>query len=59
LPTNSWNWRVPSSAIQHRMTRLKPTDVKGAYFASIFRVEEWAKQETSLKQVTNTASIFY
>jgi hypothetical protein len=41
---------VISSSISG-VARWKLTDVSGEHITSIFRVEEYSKQETSLKQV--------
>jgi hypothetical protein len=35
-----------------RVARWKSTDVSEEYIASIFRIQEWAKQETNTKRVT-------
>jgi hypothetical protein len=41
---------VLSSGIQHHVVRWKPTDVSEEHVAFIFRDEEQAKQEISMKQ---------
>jgi hypothetical protein len=51
-----WLWTVLSSGIKRRVVRWKSTDVSREHVAFIFRVEEWAKQETSTKQVPNKAA---
>jgi hypothetical protein len=48
-------WKGLSSGIKYRVVRWKSTDVSEEYIASIFRVEEYVKQQPSGKQVTSRA----
>jgi hypothetical protein len=41
--------RAPSSEIQHHVVHWKSSDVSEEHVASIFRVEEYAKQESCVK----------
>jgi hypothetical protein len=47
-----WLWTVLSPGIR-RVVRWISTAVSEEYIASIFRVEEWSKQETSTKQAAS------
>jgi hypothetical protein len=50
-------WRVLPPGYITLCSLLKSTDVSVEYIASIFRIEEWTKQETNMKQVASTDSL--
>jgi hypothetical protein len=46
-----------SSCVQSRVVWWKSIDVSEGYIASIFRVEDKAKEQTGMKQVANRAQL--
>jgi catabolite regulation protein CreA len=45
-----------SSGVYCYVARWKAGDISNEYFASIFRIEEWTKQDTSMKQIASAAA---
>jgi hypothetical protein len=50
-----WIWRVLSPRIYCRVVNTKSIYVSEEHFASNFRFEEYAEQETSVKQAASRA----
>jgi hypothetical protein len=48
-----WLWRVLSPVIHLRVVRWKSTDVSEEHLASIFRIEVYVKQETSVNSTAD------
>jgi hypothetical protein len=51
-------WRVVSPGIYRHVVRCKSTDVSEQHVASIFRIEEQPKEETSMKRLASRTCFF-